>query len=124
MWSSGAAPLGPLQTQKVDGVTLVQVPAGPLEATGARDFMTAMRPVLQESTNVVLDLGEVTFIDSPGLVTLLSCLRHVAAREGDVKLCGIRPAVNTVFASVGMGRIFDIYATRDEALKAFAAGKK
>jgi anti-sigma B factor antagonist len=41
-------------------------------------------------------------------------------KGGDVKLCGMLPQVRTVFELVRLHRIFDIYSTPEEAVRAFA----
>jgi anti-sigma B factor antagonist len=76
--------------------------------------------VLEAHTKLVFDLRRLRFTDSSGLGAFLSCLRHVNARDGDVKLCGMSPQVRAVFELVRLHRIFDIYSTPEEAVRAFA----
>jgi anti-sigma B factor antagonist len=54
------------------------------------------------------------------LGVLVSCLRKMNAKGGDVKLCGMSKQVRTVFELVRMHRIFDIYGTKEEAAHAFS----
>jgi anti-sigma B factor antagonist len=67
---------------------------------------------------VVLDLSQVRFVDSSGLGSILSCLRQMNAKGGELNLCGITKQVRALFDLVRMHRIFDIYDTRDEAVRA------
>jgi anti-sigma B factor antagonist len=64
---------------------------------------------------VLLDLSDVDFIDSSGLGSLLSCLRTMNAKEGDLRLFGMRKPVQAMFELVRMHRLFAIYDTEDEA---------
>jgi len=66
-------------------------------------------------------LGRLRFVDSSGLGAFISCLRKLNAKGGDLKLCGMSKQVRAVFELVRMHRIFDIFGTRDEALRAFQA---
>ena len=50
---------------------------------------------------------------------MLSCLRQVSAKGGDLKLCGMSTQVRGLFELVRMHRIFDILGTREEAVRAF-----
>lgn len=49
----------------------------------------------------------------------ISCLRKLNAKGGDLKLFGMSKQVHAVFELVRMDRIFDIVATKDEAVLAF-----
>ncbi|HUA85707.1 MAG TPA: STAS domain-containing protein [Bryobacteraceae bacterium] len=50
---------------------------------------------------------------------MLSCLRQLSAKNGDLKLFGMSKQVRGLFELVRMHRIFDIYPTREEAIRAF-----
>jgi anti-sigma B factor antagonist len=101
-------------------VAVVRVPVEELDASNVGDFKRDMAPVLEAHTKLVFDLHRLHFTDSSGLGAFLSCLRHVNARGGDVKLCGMSPQVRAVFELVRLHRIFDIYSTPEEAVQAFA----
>jgi anti-sigma B factor antagonist len=64
-------------------------------------------------------MSALQFVDSAGLGAILSCLRKLTAAEGDLKLCGLTGPVRAIFEISRMHRIFDIYATRAEAIAAF-----
>jgi anti-sigma B factor antagonist len=69
----------------------------------------------------VFDLSRLRFTDSSGLGALISCLRKVNANGGDLKLCAMSDQVRALFELVRMHKVFDIYATREEAVRAFGA---
>src|SRR5487761_2410736 len=103
----------------MDGVAVAAVPADELDASNAEEFKRDMAPVLQANTKVVLDLSQLRFVDSSGLGAILSCLRQLSAKSGDLKLCGMSKQVRGLFELVRMHRIFDIYETKEEAVHAF-----
>ena len=107
--------------EKVGDVTVVAVNVEQLDASNAEDFCRDMAPVLQESRKLVLDLGRVQFVDSRGCGAILSCLKHVAASGGDLKLCGVSKPVRTTFELIRLHRICEICGSREEALRAFDA---
>jgi anti-sigma B factor antagonist len=78
-----------------------------------------MAPILEANTKMVVDLSRMRFIDSPGMGAMLSCLRQMSSKGGDLKLCGMSKQVRGAFELVRMHRIFDIFGTRDEAVRAF-----
>lgn len=107
----------PIET--VDGVAVATVPVDELDASNSGEFKRDIAPVLQANTKLVLDLGRLRFVDSSGLGAMLSCLRQMTAKSGDLKLYGMSKQVRALFELVRMHRIFDIYGSRDEAVHAF-----
>ena len=91
-----------------------------LDASNAGDFKQAMVPVLDTQNSVVLDLREVQFVDSSGLGAILSCLRQLNGKGGDLKLCGMTKPVHVLFELVRMHRVFDIFSNREDAVRAFS----
>ena len=103
----------------IGDVVVVSVLVEELDASNVDEFKRGMTSVLEAHTKLVIDLHRLRFTDSSGLGAFLSCLRHVNARGGDVKLCGLSPQVLAVFELVRLHRIFDIYGTPEEAVRAF-----
>ena len=108
-----------LAIDKVGDVAVVTVPVDELDASNASELKRDIAPLLQENTKVVLDLARVGFMDSSGLGAMLSCLRQLTGRKGDLKLCGMSKQVRGAFELVRLHRIFDIYPSRAEAVPAF-----
>jgi len=108
-----------LAIDKIGDVAAVVVPVDELDASNASELKRDIAPLLQANTKVVLDLSRVRFMDSSGLGAMLSCLRQLSARKGDLKLCGMSKQVRGAFELVRLHRIFDIYPSRTEAVFAF-----
>lgn len=105
--------------EQVGDVAVLEIPVEELDASNTSELKHDMAPVLEANTKVVIDLSRLRFVDSSGLGALLSCLRQLSAKGGDLKLSGMQKQVRAVFELVRMHRIFDIYGSRDEALRAF-----
>lgn len=108
-----------LAIDKIGDVAAVTVPVNELDASNASELKRDIAPVLQANAKVVLDLSRVQFMDSSGLGAMLSCLRQLNARNGDLKLCGMSKQVRGAFELVRLHRIFDIHSSRAEAVLAF-----
>lgn len=101
------------------GVTIVTLGLASLDVSTAKEFKREMAPLLKAHRQVVMDLGQVTFVDSSGLGAILSCLRELNAAGGDLKLCGVAAPVRALFEMVRLHRIMDILPTREAALRAW-----
>jgi anti-sigma B factor antagonist len=108
-----------IAVEKVGDVAVVQIPVEELDASNAGEMKRDMSPVLEANKKVVFDLSRLRFVDSSGLGAMLSCLRQLSGRGGDLRLAGMSRPVRALFELVRMHRIFDIYGTKEEAIKAF-----
>ncbi len=109
-----------IPVEKTDSVTIAVIPVDELDASNAGEFKRDIAPVLDSDTRVVMDFSHLRFIDSSGLGAVLSCLRQLSAKGGDLKLCGMSKQVRSTFELVRMHRVFDIFPTREEAVRAFS----
>jgi anti-sigma B factor antagonist len=104
---------------KAGEVAVAAVPVEELDASNAGEFKRDIAPLLEANIKLVLDLGRLRFVDSSGLGAFISCLRKLNAKGGDLKLCGMSKQVRAVFELVRMHKVFDILATREDAVRAF-----
>ena len=109
-----------IPVEQVEGVSVATLDVDELDAGNSPEFKRDIAPALQANTKLVLDLSRLRFVDSSGLGAILSCLRLLSAKNGDLKLCGMSKQVRAAFELVRMHRVFAITATREEAVHAFA----
>lgn len=68
---------------------------------------------------IVLDLSNVSFIDSSGLGALISCLKSMGS-QGELVLSGTRGTVTSMFKLTRMDKIFRMFSNSDEAVSALS----
>jgi CheY-like chemotaxis protein len=64
-------------------------------------------------------LGEVAFIDSSGLGTLVRLLTSTRRGRGDLKLCNVPQAVDKVLQITNLTTLFDTHPSEEDAVSAF-----
>jgi anti-sigma B factor antagonist len=106
-------------SDRVGDVTVAEVPVEELDAANASEFKCDMAPLLEVHGKLVLDLSKLRFVDSSGLGAFVSCQRTLNAKGGTLKLSGLSKQVRTVFELVRMHRVFAIYPSKEEAVRAF-----
>ncbi len=72
-----------------------------------------------EKPFVVVDLTNLTAIDTSGLGSFLALLRHLNTCGGSLKISCMNRPVRTMFELVSMHKIFDIFNTTEEAVSDF-----
>lgn len=70
--------------------------------------------------NVILDLGEVPWINSTGLGILITAHHSIKAAEGKMKICNVKERVLSIFYVSQLERVFDVHQDRETALASFA----
>jgi len=108
-----------ISTEKIDDITVVNLQADSLDASNVAEFKRCVVATVAPKAKIILDLGQVQFIDSTGCGAILSYLRQLNPVGADLKLCSVTKPVRSLFELVRMHRILDIFNTRDEALKSF-----
>lgn len=103
-----------------DEYSVVRVPVVELDANNSLAFRRAVTPVLQSGKHVVLDLSNVSFMDSSGIGALLYALRTTAANGKSLKLTGITHPVRLLFTVVRMYSLFDVYEDPGMAMQSIA----
>ena len=95
----------------------VSFPVQNLDASNVKAFRDAIQTITGSHDIVLLDMSALNFVDSSGLGALLSCLRAMNGKNGQLRLYGMTKPVKALFELVRMHRIFPIYNSREEALE-------
>jgi anti-sigma B factor antagonist len=69
---------------------------------------------------IILDLHEVTFVDSSALALLVRGLKHCRDHSGELLLCSLRQPVSVLFELTRMDRAFRIFLDEASARRAVA----
>jgi anti-sigma B factor antagonist len=101
--------------------TLLRVQEERLDAHNSSDLKAYILHQLENGAKrLILDLSGVRFIDSSGLGALLSGYKNAGLRQAGFVLTGLQPRVQSMFELTRLQRVFEIYATIDDALAATA----
>lgn len=105
-----------VQQTKLGEVPVVQL-FGRLDAGAVPQFKKEVAEVLKpEGAKVIFDFQELTFIDSSGLGAMVSLLKQIAPKNGNILLANLRPEVLALFELTRLTKVFDIYSDLDGAV--------
>jgi anti-sigma B factor antagonist len=108
-----------INTEQVEGVLILHLQEEALDASNAKEFKSKVATFIAPGTQLIFDLSSLKFVDSSGLGALLSCLRQLNSSGGALKLCAMVKPVRALFELVRMHRVFEIFNTREEAIRSF-----
>jgi len=98
-----------ISVEQPDGATRLAI-AGELDLATAPALHDAVAGLLAagEPLNLVIDLADVSFLDSSGLGALLQVRAEVLAAGGRLTLAGVAPGPRRVIAIAGLAGTFGI----------------
>ena len=105
-----------------NGATVVRPPGDRLDIEVAGDFRSMLLSLIdQGNRQLVVDLEEVTFIDSSGLGALVSALKTLKRSNGpgDVRLARVQPPVVSLMEIIRLNRVFTSYPSVEQAIRSF-----
>jgi anti-sigma B factor antagonist len=111
-----------LDVDKKDGATTVRPMVERLDIDVAAEFRATLLSLIDGGEHhLIIDLGEVTFIDSSGIGALVSALKAIkrTSGSGDVRLAHVQPLVVTLLETIRLTRVFSTYPTAEDALRSF-----
>jgi anti-sigma B factor antagonist len=89
-------------------------PRGYITAANAKDFQQNLTAAVtsQENSVYLVDMGKVEFLDSAGLMTLVSVFRLAQSSGKRFSLCSVPPSVRIIFELTQLDRVFEIFDNR------------
>ena len=113
------------KTRQVDGIAVVDV-SGRITLGEETQLLreTVQRVLEGGQKEILLNLGEVSFIDSAGLGELVSCFTSVRNRGGDLKLLQLTRRVHDLLQITKLYTVFEISDDEAAAIQSFQMRKR
>lgn len=89
---------------------------GDVDLGTSPEFRRTLFDTLQRAAKLALNLGQIRYIDSSGIATLIEVLRDSQRQNKEFVLFGLSPAVLEVFRLTHVIRVFRVFPTEQEAL--------
>jgi anti-sigma B factor antagonist len=105
-----------------NGTTIVRPTSDRLDIEVAAEFRSILLALIDQGQRyLVVDLKDVTFIDSSGLGALVSALKTLkrGSGAGDVRLARVQPPVVSLLEIIRLNRVFTSYASVEQAIQSF-----
>ncbi len=93
---------------------------GLLDAHNSVMFSDALNKVVAENlTKIVVDFQNLEYLGSSGLEVILSKVRSLREKCGDIRLAAMSSKIYRIFDLLGLTSFFKIFGTVDEAVNSF-----
>ena len=106
--------------RQVDAVTVVDLSGRITLGEGSIILRDAVRDLLSKGRkNILLNLDNVTYIDSSGIGELVSAFTSVRNQQGELKLLKLTKKVHDLLQITKLYTVFDVKDDEAEAIRSF-----
>jgi anti-sigma B factor antagonist len=107
-------------TRQVDGITVVDLSGRITLGEGSVVLRDAVRDLLAKGEKrLLLNLGDVTYIDSSGIGELVSAFTTVRNQGGELKLLNLTKKVHDLLQITKLYTVFDVKDDETAAISSF-----
>src|SRR5579863_3474737 len=111
-----------IKTRQSGDVTIVDVSGRIQLGEGSTSLRDTLRDlVAQNHTKILLNLGDVSYIDSSGIGELVAGFTTVTGRGGQLKLLNLTKRVTDLLQITKLYTVFDVHTDEAKAIRSFAA---
>ncbi len=109
-----------LTTRQVGDVTVIDVAGRITLGEGSSALREALRDLVgKNQKKILLNLGEVTYIDSSGIGELVSGFTTVTNSGGQLKLLNLTKRVRDLLQITKLYTVFDVHENEASAIRSF-----
>lgn len=109
-----------ISTRSVDGVSVLDCSGRITLGEGSITLRDTVRDLLSKGQKkILLNLGDVTYIDSSGIGELVSAFTTVRNQGGELKLLNLTKKVHDLLQITKLYTVFDVKDDEASAIKAF-----
>ena len=110
-----------LTTDRQSDVAIVRVNESRLMYPLLPEFTNAVTPLIGPRSKLVVDLSNVTYVDSATIGCLMDLYRQVTAGGGVLKLSGVQKRVETMLSMTGAHNFLEMHADEAAAVRSFGS---
>ncbi len=109
-----------LNVRKVGDVTVIDAVGRITLGEGASSFRDTIRDLVSKGEKkLVLNLGNVTYIDSSGIGELVSAFTTVTNQGGQLKLLNLTKRIQDLLQITKLYTVFEVYDDESAAVRSF-----
>lgn len=110
-----------LNSRQVGDVTVVDLAGRITLGEGSSTMRDALRELLAKGNKkILLNLGEVSYIDSSGIGELVSAFTTVTNQGGELKLLGLNKRVKDLLQITKLYTVFEVHDDESAAVRSFS----
>lgn len=108
---------------EANGYKILEV-VGEIDVYTAPQFKEAVNEIISSGQkDLIVNMAQVTYMDSSGFGTLLSATKRLRPEGGTVNLVSVNSAIDRMLRITRLNTVFGIYGAIDEAIEKIKANQ-
>jgi len=99
-----------------NGIRVITLETDHLDALNSEEIKKNMISYSEGAERIVLNLVNITFVDSSGLGAILTVFRHIGSRNGNMVIAEPRESVRVLFKLVRLSHMIKVFERESEAI--------
>jgi len=109
-----------MNKRQVDSVTVIDMSGKIILGEETAQLRETVKKILSKGNDrILLNLSDVSYIDSSGLGQLVSCFAKTVGKGGQMKLLNLTNKVKEVLQITKLSTVFDIFEDENKAIQSF-----
>lgn len=109
-----------IQSRSVNDVTILDLSGEIVLGEESRILRKTLKDLIaSDNKKILLNLGEVNYIDTSGLGALISAFGEMNNQQGKLKLLNLTKRVQAVMQITKLLTVFDVFDSEEAALNSF-----
>jgi anti-sigma B factor antagonist len=110
-----------IETRTVNGVTILDIHGKITIGEGSAEIRNKVRDLLQAGRKkILLNLGDVSYVDSSGIGELVSSYTTVTNQGGDLKLLSLTRKLRELLAITKLLTVFETFDDEEKAVASYS----
>ena len=109
-----------MKTEQIGGVSIVRVDETRMMYPMLADFADTVSTLVSGGrSQILIDLGRVTYVDSATIGCFMDLYRTISGAGGQLRLSGVQKRVETMLTMTGAQNFIPLFSEESAALKSF-----
>jgi anti-sigma B factor antagonist len=109
-----------LSTRDTNGVTIIDLSGRIVFGDEAASLREKVKSLIPTNSRIILNLSQISYIDSGGIGTMVSLFTSARAAGGDIKLVNLTKRIGDLLQITKLITVFETYDNENQAIQAFA----
>ncbi len=107
-----------IESHNKDDIKVIKI-IGQVDMSNYKEFQDSLDRSIEGTKKVVLDLEELTYLNSMGLGTIVKVYSSLKKQRIELRLCSLRKEINKLFSITKLDSLIKIYKDLEEAMNDF-----
>lgn len=108
-----------LKTRTVENITIVDCAGRIVFGEESAELREKVRGLIDQNSRIILNLADISYIDSGGLGTLVALYTTARNAGGAIKLIQLTPRVDDLLQVTKLLTVFEVFDNESEAIASF-----